>query len=302
MNFITRKFKSLIVWSLMNIKPLNKMFSDETYLKILYRLYFGFPLDLDNPKRFTEKIQWLKLYNKSAECTMMADKLSVKQYISNTLGKQYVIPLLGVYEHFDDIDFDKLPKQFVLKTTHDSGGPVICKDKSKFDIEEAKKKLSGRLKTNYFYRGREYPYKNIPPCIIAEQYMEDEYGELRDYKLFCFEGKVRMFKIDVNRYSGGKKRHFANYYDNNCNLLPLGESHFIPDATTDVHMPDNIHEMIQLAQVIATGFPFVRVDFYNVKGRVLFGEITFHPAGGFDRIVPDEWDYILGNWINIPSF
>lgn len=298
MNVITRKFRSLIIWSLMNIKPINKMFSDETYLKKLYYLYFGHPLHLDNPKRFTEKIQWLKLYNKSAECTMMADKFAVKKYISDTLGEQYVIPLLGVYERFDDIVFSELPEQFVLKTTHDSGGPVICKDKSTFDIEEAKKKLSGRLKINYFYKGREYPYKNIPPRIIAEQYMEDEYGELRDYKFFCFNGFVKIFKIDSGRYS----HHQANYYNTQREYLPFGESHFkFSPPNGDPQFPENLDEMIGMAETISKKFPFVRVDFYNVKGKIYFGEITFHPAGGLDRFVPDEWDFILGDMLSLPT-
>lgn len=298
MNVITRKVKNVIIWSLMNIKPINFMFSDETYLKKLYYLYFGHPLDLDNPKRFTEKLQWLKLYNKSAKCTMLADKLAVKQYISDTIGEKYVIPLLGVYERFEEIDFDALPEQFVLKTTHDSGGPVICKNKRKFDMKAAKKKMSNRLSTNYFYIGREYPYKNIPPRIIAEQYMEDEYGELRDYKFFCFNGIVKIFKIDSGRYT----QHQANYYNTQREYLPFGESHFEfspPDG--DAQFPENLDEMITLAEAISKEFPFVRVDFYNVKGKIYFGEITFHPAGGLDSFVPDEWDFILGDMLSLPK-
>ena len=297
MNTIRKKIKTAIVWSLMFIKPINRMFSDRTYLKLLYRVMTGHKLDLDNPRGFTEKIQWLKLYNTSSECTMMADKLAVKKYIADTFGKQYVIPLLGVYNCFDDIDFDKLPDRFVLKTTHDSGGPVICKDKSNFDVKQARKILSRRLNINYFYRGREYPYKNIPPRIIAEEYMEDEYGELRDYKFFCFNGFVKMFKIDSGRYT----HHQANYFNIQKEYLPFGEYNYtFTPPREDVQFPDNIDEMIKMAEIISKRFPFVRVDFYNVKGNVYFGEITFHPAGGFDRFVPDKWDVIIGDMLLLP--
>lgn len=297
--FLKRKFKSLIIWTLMNIKPINRIFSDETYLKMIYRLYFNQKLDLNNPKRFTEKIQWLKLYNKSQLCTTLADKYAVKKYISDLLGERYVIPLIGVYDRFDDIDFEKLPQQFVLKTTHDSGGPIICKNKTKFDIQPARKKLSSRLKTNYYYKGREHPYKNIPPRIIAEEYMEDEYGELRDYKFFCFNGVVKLFKIDSGRYT----HHQANYYNTQKEYLPFGESHFLfaPPQSGEQIFPDNFDEMIQMAETIAAKFPFVRVDFYNVKGKIYFGEVTFHPAGGLDKFVPDEWDFHLGDMLVLPN-
>ena len=297
MNIIKRKFINFLKYFFVRIKPINRMFSDKTYLRIVYRLYTGHKLDFENPRGFSEKIQWLKLYNTSDLCTMLVDKLAVKKYISDMFGEQYVIPLLGVYDNFDEIDFDKLPQQFVLKTTHDSGGPIICKDKSALNFIDARKKLTKRLNENYFYRGREYPYKNITPHIIAEKYMEDEYGELRDYKFFCFNGKAKLFKIDSGRYT----HHRSDYYNTQREYLPFGEYNFTnTPPQEEVIFPDNFDEMIQMAEKIAVNFPFVRVDFYNVKGNIYFGEATFHPAGGFDRLVPDKWDYILGDMLSLP--
>lgn len=299
MNVITRKFKSLIVWSLMNIKPLNKMFSDETYLKIMYRLYLGFPLNLKNPKRFTEKIQWLKIYGRTPINVVMADKYAVKEYIKEHIGEQYVIPLLGVWDRPEDIDFSKLPERFVIKCNHNSGtGIYICRDKSQMDERAVRKGLRKGLRQDYYLASREKAYV-IPRKIIAEEYMEDaETQELRDYKFFCFDGKPEILYIATGRQKVGKSLTF-DFFDMDYNHLPFTNSH--PNAKTTPEKPKCFEEMKQLASKLSMGLPHVRIDFYEVNGRVYFGEFTFSHDGGLTPFQPDEWDYKLGEMILLPT-
>lgn len=275
-----------------------KRMSDEEFLKIKYRNAFGCDLNLLSPSTFNEKLQWLKLNDRNPIYTKLVDKCEVKEYVGNIIGKEHVIPTIGVWDRFDDIDFDKLPDQFVLKCTHDSGGIVICRNKNEFDIDAAKKKINKCLKKNYYWQGREWPYKDIPRKIIAEKYMVDaQIAELRDYKFFCFNGKAKCFKIDFDRFFN----HQANYYDVNGVLLPFGEVICPPDFERTIEMPCNLSLMIKLAEKLSDGIPFVRVDFYEVDGKVYFGEMTFFPAAGFGKFEPNEWDYKLGEWIKLPD-
>lgn len=273
--------------------------SDETYLKIVYKAKIGKTLNLNNPQTFNEKLQWLKLYDRKPEYTTMVDKYAVKKYVADKIGEQYIIPTLGVWERFADIDFDKLPYQFVLKCTHDSGGLVICRDKSKFDIEAARKKINRSLKRNYYYSSREWPYKNVKPRIIAEQYMEDKTdGELRDYKFYCFDGFIKALLLATSRQSEGGP--YFDYFDYNFNHLALTD-HWHKNATKTPHKPSHFDEMVRLSKVLSKGIPHVRVDFYEANGHVYFGELTFYDMGGYSRIHPDEWEVEWGDLIKLPK-
>lgn len=273
--------------------------SDEEYLKKLFYASMGKTLNLDNPQTFNEKLQWLKLYNRKPEYTTMVDKYEVREYIAQKLGTEYLIPLLGVWDTPDEIDFNKLPDRFVLKCNHNSGlGMYICQDKSKMDVGQVKKELWKGLKQDYYLTGREWPYKNVKRKIIAEKYMEDDaVHELRDYKFFCFNGRCKCFKVDFNRFV----EHRANYYDPQGHLLDFGEKICPPDRTKNIVLPENLAEMISLAEKLSVGFPFLRVDLYDVNGKIYFGELTFFPASGFGEFTSEEWDERLGSWIKLPK-
>lgn len=270
---------------------------DKAYLKYMYWAHFGKKLDLNNPKKFNEKLQWLKLYNRDPKQMNLVDKYEVKKYIADTIGEEYVIPTLGVYDNFEKIDFDMLPERFVLKCTHDSGSVYICHNKQSFDIKAARNKINKKMKQNLFWYGREWPYKNLKPRIIAEQYMEDsKTSELRDYKFFCFDGEVKCFKVDYDRF----KNHRANYYTPQGELMRFGEVVCPPDFDREINLPKMLDKMVGLANRLSAGHPFLRVDFYEVDDRVFFGELTFYPAAGFGPFSPEEWDYTLGEWIKLP--
>lgn len=272
---------------------------DEEYLKRLYKSAMGKELDIDNPKTFNEKLQWLKLYNRRPEYTTMVDKYAVKRYVADKIGEKYIIPTLGVWDHFDDIDFSTLPKQFVLKCTHDSGGLVICKDKAKLDVKKAKSKIEKSLKNNFYLMGREWPYKNVKPRIIAEQYMEDnpDSQELTDYKLMCFNGKVKCSFTCTSRYA--KDGLKVTFFDTNWERMPF-ERHY-PAEPNQICKPKSYEEMTQLAEKLADKIPFVRIDFYEIKGKPYFGEMTFFPGNGMEEFTPEEWDETLGSWIELPN-
>lgn len=273
--------------------------NDEDYLKQSFKLYMGYDLKIDNPQTFNEKLQWLKLNDRKPEYTKMVDKYEVKQYVAEKIGKEYIIPTLGVWDRFEDIEFDELPNQFVLKCTHDSGGLVICRDKRTLDFVSAKKKLNTSLKRNYFYSGREWPYKNVKPRIIAEEYMEDsETKELRDYKFFCFDGVVKSVFIATERQFENKEVKF-DFFDENFNHLPFTNGH--PNAKLLPDKPLNFELMKVLASKLSVDIPHIRVDFYEVDGKVYFGELTFFHWSGFTPFVPEEWDYEFGSWINLPN-
>ena len=290
-NFFTDK---RLRFSYLTAMGLTRWMSDEQFLKKEYFLQMGKPLNLNDPKTFNEKLQWLKIHNRKPEYTTMVDKYAVKQYVADRIGEQYIIPTLGVWEHFDDIDFDNLPKQFVLKCTHDSGGIVICRDKSKLDKKTAKKKLEYYLKRKYYYIHREWPYKNVKPRIIAEKYMTNGDGEdLNDYKLMCFNGKVKTTFVCSDRFS--KDGLKVTFYDTDWRRMPF-ERHY-PASKTEIDKPQTYEEMVILAEKLAFGIPFVRVDFYEINGNIYFGELTFFPGSGYEEFTPEEGDNTLGNWI-----
>ena len=271
---------------------------DDKYLRRRFQILIGHPLDLDNPKSFNEKLQWLKLYDHRPEYTMMVDKYAVKQYVADMIGAEHVVPTLGVWDRFDEIDFDKLPAQFVLKCTHDSGGLVICRDKSRLDVQAARKKINDCLKRNYYNYCREWPYKNVKPRVFAEQYMEDGSSpELIDYKFMCFDGRVRCSFVCSERFSGEGLK--VTFFDLDWNVMPF-ERHY-PKSEKPIPKPKTYEKMLELAEKLSAGIPFVRVDFYEVHGQVYFGELTFYPGSGMEEFTPEEWDYTLGSWITLPE-
>ena len=274
--------------------------NDALYLKLLFYFVMGKRLDLKHPKTFNEKLQWLKLYNRRPEYTTMVDKYAVKDYVAGKIGREYIIPTLGVWDTPEQIEWDKLPNQFVLKTTHGGGntGVVICKDKSTFNREQAIAKLNSSLQSDIYVSLREWPYKNVPKRIIAEEYIEDSRSkELVDYKFFCFNGKVRFFKVDFGRQEG---KHQANYYSSDGQLLDFGEVVCPPQKDKQIPMPTNLQQMISLAETVADNVSFLRVDLYNISGRIKFGELTFYPASGIGRFTLPLWDENIGGWLKLP--
>ena len=269
----------------------------ETYIKKVYLHRMGKKLELANPTTYSEKLQWIKLYDHNPLYTTLVDKHKVKQYVAKRIGESYIIPTLGVWDSFGEIDFDDLPNQFVLKCTHDSGGLVICKDKRHFDKKTAGKKINRAMRHNYYYMGFEWPYKNVKPQIIAEPYMEDsQTGELRDYKFFCFNGKVKALFIATERQKEGTDVKF-DFFDDSFQHLSFKQGHENAEITPE--KPVCFEEMKRVAEVLSKGLKGVRVDLYEVNGKVYFGEMTFFHHGGWTPFEPETWDTVFGEWIDL---
>lgn len=282
---------------------LNKM-SDHDYLKKMFKIRTGKNLVLDNPQTYNQKLQWIKLYDHNPMYIFMVDKYEAKKYVAKLIGEEYIIPTLGVWNNFDEINFDNLPDQFVLKCTHDSGGVVIIRDKSAINRKEIKRKIEKSLKRNFYYYGREWPYKDVKPRIIAEKYMVDTTAindndqcnnVLKDYKIYTFNGKAKMCMINTDR--GIDTR--ADYFDRDFNWLDFfwGYNH----ADTKPQKPVQYERMFELAETLAQGTTELRVDFYVVNNKIYFGELTFFDGSGFDPIVPEEWDIKIGSWLKLPA-
>lgn len=276
-----------------------KYLDDERYLKLSYRINTGKSLNLSNPETFNEKVQWLKIHDRKKIYTSLADKYEAKEIIKNIIGKEYIIPTLGVWDKYEDIDFKKLPEKFVLKCTHDSGGLVICRNRKEINYSEIEKKIKESLKKNYYWSGREWPYKNIKPRILAEKLMgENEKKGLRDYKFFCFSGIPKMLYV-----SEGLENHATaniSFYDLHGNEMPFYRKDYKPFGKK-LTLPDNFPEMVEVAEKLArfVDNPFVRIDLYSVDNQIYFSEITFSPCGGNIPFEPEEWDKRLGEWICI---
>ena len=264
--------------------------NDELYIKKMFYARLGKQIDLVNPKTFNEKMQWLKLNDRKPLYSKMVDKFEVKKYIDEVIGNGYTIPTIGIWDDFDDINFDDLPNQFVLKCTHDSGGLIICKDKSKLNIALARKKIKHCLNKNFYYYGREWPYKNVKPRIIAEPYMVDESGvELKDYKIFCFNGVPEYIEVDFNRFI----KHKLNTYDFDWNPLNFGDKSE-NDYSANINKPNNLDLMRNIAKKLSENMKFLRVDFYNINGIVYIGELTLYPGSGFIQYNPENMDLKYG--------
>ena len=270
--------------------------SDERKIRKLFKEKLGREVNLENPITFNDKLQWLKLYWHDPVATKCADKYRVREYVSNTIGEEYLNKLIAVYESVDEIDIDALPQSFVLKCTHGSGLNVICKDKDKINWEKKFKSMKRWLRTDYYLHEREWVYKDIKPRIICEEYMEDESGELKDYKIFCFNGEPKMIEVDINRFSD----HRRNLYDIDWNLLDL-EIDVPSDSSVDVDSPDTLDEMLALSRKLSERFPHVRVDFYNVGSKIIFGELTFFDSSGFADFDPPEYDLKFGEYLELPK-
>ena len=270
---------------------------DEIYLKKAFKLFMGKKLNLKNPLTFSEKLQWLKLYNRKPEYTTMVDKYAVKEYIAEKIGEEHVIKTLGVWDRFDDIDFNALPQQFVLKTTHDSGGLSICRDKSTFDKEKAREKIEKSLEREYFYVWREWPYKDVKPRIIAEQYMEQKgCDELTDYKFYCFNGEPKFLYI-----SQGLSNHETariQYVSLDWEKMAVRRTDF-PEMDKLPPKPITYDKMIEFSKTFSKNIPFLRVDFYEINGKLYFSELTFSPGAGLTKFEPESWDYKFGDWITL---
>lgn len=282
--------------TLKRIKYSLRFLPDEVYIQLYYYLQFKHFCNLKNPETFNEKLQWLKLHDHNPKYPQMVDKYEAKKYVASLIGEEYIIPTLGVWDSFDEIDFDKLPTQFVLKCTHDSAGLIVVQDKSKLNIEEARKKINDSLKCEFFYVGREWPYKGLKPRILAEQYMEDTVdGELRDYKWLCFDGEPKVLYIAANRNTGHPT---IDYYDVTFKHLDLVKHY--PNAKIPLRKPKTFEKMIEISQKLSAGIPHVRVDFYEVNGKLYFGELTFYTGSGFSPYKPEYWDRLFGSWIKLP--
>lgn len=277
--------------------------SDESYLKLRYWASMGRKLDLKNPQTLNEKLQWLKLYNHNPIYTAMVDKYDAKKVIEKVLGNKYIIPTLGIWNKFDEIDFDDLPNRFVLKCTHDSGGLVICKDKSKLDLSTVKKTINKSMQSSYYKWGREWPYKDVRPRIIAEDYMEELNDDgipsgkaLVDYKFFCFNGYAESVMVCTDRESGSPKFYF---FDKDWNLKRYNiRGKNAPKGFT-IPKPETMDEMFDVAANLSKGIPFVRVDLYSINNHIYFGEMTFFPDSGFDENLLYESDLYWGKLVNL---
>ena len=281
------------------LENLNFLFPDKLYLKLMFRCKMGYWMNFDNPKTFSEKLQWLKLYNRNPLYTTLVDKYAVKKWVADKIGEDHVIPMLGVWDNANEIDFESLPDQFVLKTTNGGGGDVvICKDKSKFDRKKAVAHLNKSLKNNIYNNYREWPYKNVRPRIIAEKYMEDESGELRDYKVFCFNGTPKIFLLYKDRYDD--KKMTIDFFDEQRHWLNLTHPEF-DRSTEKPALPDCFERIFSLAKILSQSIPFVRCDFYIVNGSIYFGEMTFYPTSGFALYKPFSWEEKMGSWLKLPN-
>ena len=272
---------------------------DSLYLKVLYRVIMGRKLNLKNPKEYNEKLQWLKLNDRKPEYSTMVDKYEVRGYIEDLLGDKYLIPCLGIYDSVDDIDIDALPDRFVLKCTHDSGSVEICKDKSSFDIESARHRLSQAMKRNYYATYREWPYKYVKPRIIAEGYLEGDGGDLKDYKVMCFNGEAKIIEVHENRFVEGKV-HTQTFYDREWNIVPLTQ---VETVTVDrpSERPRQLEEILRLSELIAKNMYHARIDWYIEGDKIYFGEITFFDGSGSESFSTPEMERMLGDMIKLPE-
>lgn len=284
------------------MKKYGRWIPDSIYLRIMFYLYMGKRLNLHNPKTYSEKLQWLKLYNRNPEYTLMVDKYAVKDYVVKIVGEQYVIPTLGVWDNPEDIDWDTLPDQFVLKTTHGGGnkGVIICKDKLTFDKEDAFQRLHQSLRQDIYRNFREWPYKNVRRRIIAEKYMEDSEhpsSGLADYKFFCFDGEPKAMYIATDRNDPMEETKF-DFFDMTFHHLPFTNGH--PNSSKDIPVPTMFEEMKMFATKLSQGLPHVRIDMYVINNRIYFGEMTFFHWSGLKPFIPEKWDELFGSYLKLP--
>lgn len=288
------------LFSFLAMRGLFNWLPDKPYLKLLYRSQMGKKLDLENPKTFNEKLQWLKIYDRKPEYVQMVDKYEAKKYVAERIGEKYIIPTLGVWDRFEDIDFDALPDQFVLKCTHDSGGLVICRDKTNLDKAAAKEKIEQSLRKNYYHRCREWPYKDVQPRILAEQYMEETTAGcvegLTDYKFYCFDGEPRFLYVSKGLEDHSTAR--ISFLELDWSFSPFVRSDYKPFDELPAK-PKNYEAMLDVAKKLSSGIAFLRVDLYEIAGKIYFSELTFSPCGGMIPFGPESWDLELGKMVTV---
>lgn len=278
------------------LENLNFLFSDKTYLQLMFYFKMNRWLNLKEPSSFNEKLQWLKLYDHNPLYTTLVDKHTVKKWVADKIGYEHLIPTICVWNNVEDIDFDSLPRQFVLKATNGSGGDVvICRDKAVFDSKRAIDRLRKSLKKNVYKTLREWPYKNIQPKIIAEEFISDGNESLIDYKVLCFDGEPKLIEVHEGRF----KAHTQDFYDADWNHLPIIQG--TPLSNRIVEKPSCLNEMLNLSRRLANDIPHVRVDWYFASNKLLFGEMTFYDASGFDAFEPREYEELMGSWITLPQ-
>ncbi len=277
------------------VKTHPEWMSDRYFIRVFWRQMMGYPLDLKHPKTFNEKLQWMKLYDRNPIYPVLVDKVKVKDWVSERIGQEFVIPTLAVYDNADEIDLHTLPEQFVLKCNHDSGGVVICKEKTTFNLEEARAILNKRLGHDFYQEYREWPYKMVERKILAEQYIAgDVSGDLPDYKVFNFDGVPKLIQVDFDRFT----QHKRNLYDTSWNLLNA-EIQYPSCRTRYLKRPEQLDLLLDLSRKLSYGFRHVRTDFYLVQKRVYFGEMTFIHGAGTEDFRPKELGLQMGEWIKI---
>ncbi len=286
----------VILAKIISKSPLKFILSDKLYIRWKYRGETGLKLNIQKPKRFNEKLQVLKLDQDFFGYSIYADKYEVRKHVAKTIGVKYLIPLIKLYDYVEEIDFDELPDQFVLKCTHDSGTIVICRDKSTLDREAAKKILQDGLDRNYYYEHREPQYKNIKPRIICQEFLSTDTGDVPlDYKIFCFNGTPAFIEVDTNRF----ENHGRVIYDTHWEKAPFSIKFLTPDLTAP--KPENLDEMLDVCAKLSKGFKFVRVDLFSVNQKIFFVELTFQHGAGYEKFFPDEYDAKLGDMLNLKS-
>ena len=269
---------------------------DDVYLKLAYRGEMGRKLNLKDPKTFNEKLQWLKLHDRRPLFHTLVDKYEVKKYVADIIGEQYIIPTIGIWDDVDSIPFDELPDQFVLKCTHDSGSVILCRDKTAFNVRAAKEKLNHALNRSIYRFGREWPYKDISPRIIAEQYLEHHSSDVADYKVHVFNGVPRFILVCRDRFK--KSGLTEDFYTVDWVHMDVRRPH-CPNADEPAEKPAQLEKMLELSKILSADMVFARIDFYVAGGRLYFGEITLFPMSGFSSFVPDKWDETFGSWLNL---
>lgn len=287
---------SLIDFVKKPLRAASQMLPDRLYIRLKFKINTGYWPDLKNPKTFNEKLQWMKMHDRDPGFADMVDKHAVKQIVSERIGEEYVVPEYGVWNDYDEIDFDVLPNQFVLKTTHDCGGIVICKDKKTFDYAKAKAFLKKHQKQNYFYEGREWPYKNVQPRILAEAFIGELENCLVVYKVLCFHGQPKIIQVIQDDKT---KAESIDYFDADWNLLDFRQNY--PNSYKHMPRPENLKKMLELSGILAQERPFLRVDWYVVGDHLKFSEFTFYSDAGWAAFEPKEWDDILGGWIRLST-
>lgn len=275
----------------------SEMLSDSDLIKLRYYMIFDKHIDLENPKTFNEKLQWFKLYDHNEKYHTLVDKYAVRDFVAEKIGEEYLIPLCGgPWNSVEEIDFSSLPEQFVIKCTHDSQSVTVCRDKASADIDAIKNKLSKAMKADYYKFGREWAYKDVKPRIVAEKMIIDSEGNLpNDYKFFCFKGQPKMIQVDYDRFSGHKRRLYSADWE----IIPC-KYEYADDEKHEIEKPPMLENMLEVCRKLSEGLEFVRVDLYNVDGKIYFGEMTFYPESGFGHIVPEKYNELWGSWIELP--